>query len=95
MGNIFKFIVVAIALLTAQSASAQYISYSVARQSYGEDPAVNNYLSARYDYLLQTNLRFRSYRMWKECRTINFSPELHAGCIGSFDKFEPILPGAR
>ena len=52
---------------------------------------MNNYLSARYDYLLQTNPRYRAYRMWKECRTINFSAELHASCIASFDQYTPVI----
>jgi hypothetical protein len=55
-----------------------------------EDPELNNYLSARYDYLLQTNLRFRHYRMWKECHIIDWIP-LHDDCIASFDEYEPIL----
>ena len=58
------------------------------------DPAVNNYLSARYDHLLQTNLRFRRYRMWKECHVITW-PGLYGSCIASFDQYEPLLVGYR
>jgi hypothetical protein len=77
-------------LLTLQgAANAQALRYSVSRQS-REDPAVNIYLSARYDRLLQTNLRFRHYRMWKECHTVTW-PGLHESCIASFDLYEPFL----
>jgi hypothetical protein len=90
-----RFSLLAIAALIGLStlqdgAYGQGISYSVGRYRYIEDPAVNNYLSARYDYLLQTNLGFRHYRMWKECHTINFIP-LHDHCIGTFDEYEPII----
>ena len=73
-------------------ADAQYMAYrfSGARQS----PEVNNYLSARYDHLLQVSPRFRHWRMWKECHTIDLPP-LHASCIGSFDQYEPILYSRR
>jgi hypothetical protein len=70
--------------------AAYYMKYSVSR-GHRTSPSVNNYLSARYDFLLQTNPRFRKYRMWKECHTITF-PELRADCIASFDRFEPIIP---
>jgi hypothetical protein len=55
-----------------------------------DDPELNNYLSARYDYLLQTNMRFRHFRMWKECHIINWIP-LHDDCIASFDEYEPVI----
>jgi hypothetical protein len=77
-------------ILTAeQAADAQAIRYSFGRVSRA-DPAVNNYLSARYDHLLQTNRRFRAYRIWKECHTITIR-ELRADCIASFDQYEPII----
>ena len=95
MGKTLGFIVAAAAILVAQTADARSISYRVARHSGRQNPALNNYLSARYDHLLQTNLRFRHYRMWKECHTINFSAELHASCLASFDQYTPIVPGAR
>ena len=34
--------------------------------------------------------RFRAYRMWKECHTINIPP-LRGDCIASFDQYEPVL----
>ena len=72
-----------------QNADARAITYRFV--SHGrEDPQVNVYLSARYDHLLQTNMRFRGYRMWKECHTINW-PDLHRDCIASFDQYEPVL----
>ena len=74
------------------SANAQYMSYRVAYHGYRQSPEVNNYLSARYDHLLQVSPRFRHYRMWKECHTINLPP-LHQSCIASFDQYEPVLPG--
>jgi hypothetical protein len=90
MRNYWKFVLAATTLfLLAQSATAQSISYGLSRR--GESPERNNYLSARYDYLLQTSPRFRAYRMWKECRTINFSAELHASCIASFDQYTPVI----
>ena len=76
-------------------AHSQSMSYSVSRYSPRQDPARNNYLSARYDRLLQTSWRFRRYRMWKECHRVNFTPELHASCIASFDQYEPFLGRRR
>ena len=87
----FPLLVVAAALAIASAqtpANAQGMRYSVHRNAQSQDPALNNYLSARYDYLLETNPAFRSYRMWKECHTINWMP-LHSDCIGSFDQYEP------
>ena len=72
-----------------EAANAQGMSYSLPAPS-REDPAVNVYLSARYDWLLRTNLRFRHYRMWKECHTVNW-PGLREDCIASFDQYEPIV----
>ena len=90
MGNCCKVLLAATTLfLLVQSATAQSISYGLSRR--GESPEMNNYRSARYDYLLQTNPRFRAYRMWKECRTINFSAELRAICLGSFDQYTPVI----
>ncbi len=71
-------------------AHAKSMSYSVHHHRYVESPAANNYRSAQYDYRLQTNLRFRHYRMWKECHTIDWAP-LHGDCLASFDQYEPIL----
>jgi len=77
-----------IMLVLASNVRAQYMSYGSSRES----PEMNVYLSARYDHLLQISPRFRHYRMWKECHTINLVP-LHGDCIASFDQFEPVLPG--
>ena len=96
-----KFAPIVFALLIAVSfvhqANAQAMSYSVAPYSYAypyrADPAVNNYLSAVYDHRLQVDLRFRSYRKWKECHIITW-PGLRPACIASFDQFDPVLPGA-
>ena len=74
------------------TANAQYMTYSWGGYRYRESPEVNNYLSARYDYLLQVSPRFRGYHMWKECHTINLPP-LQADCLASFDQYEPMLPG--
>jgi hypothetical protein len=84
-------LVLVVLILLSQSASAQYYMQYRAHRAYRQSPEVNNYLSARYDRLLQTNPRFRRYRMWKECHTITF-PELRADCIASFDQYEPIIP---
>ena len=88
-----KFPLLVIAAIFALSgiqntANAQAMSYGPGRYVSREDPAVNVYLSQRYDNLLATSWRFRRYRMWKECHTINWSP-LHADCIASFDQYEP------
>lgn len=81
-----------IAAAIAPTADAQ-MRYSVTRYGGSRlDPAVNNYLSARYDYRLQVDMRFRSYRKWKECHTITW-PGLQPACLASFDQYEPVLPG--
>ena len=80
----------AAALLVSIAGAAHAAGMSYSFGSRYESPERNNYLSARYDYLLQTNLRFRRYRMWKECHPINW-PSLHAECIASFDQYEPVL----
>ena len=72
---------------SAQAATG--MSYSFGRY---ESPEQNNIWSARYDYLVQTNARFRHYRMWKECHPITW-PGLREHCLGTFDEMEPILPG--
>jgi len=89
----YAWIVLAAVLVVAFTgyADAQSMKYRLAGQGSRESPEVNNYLSARYDRLLQTSPRFRKYRMWKECHTINLPP-LHASCIASFDQYEPVLP---
>ena len=90
-----RFMLLAFAVLSAvtmleSTADARAISYTVSNSRYFEAPERNNYLSARYDYLLQTNYRFRRYRMWKECHPINWIP-LHNSCIASFDQYEPFI----
>ena len=79
--------VIALGCLMAE-ASAQSMSYSLS-----ESPEENVRKSQWYDYLLSINARFRTYRIHKECSLINYSLELHQGCIVSFDTYEPIQPG--
>jgi hypothetical protein len=89
-----KFAALAAALMIVGSlasvAHAQPMSYSFGGYRDRADPAVNNYLSAQYDRLLQVDMRFRSYRMWKECHIINWAA-LHGDCLASFDQYEPVL----
>lgn len=59
-----------------------------------ETPAENVIRSQRYDHLVQVNLRFRAYRIVKECGPIG-DPQLHADCVASFDVYEPIAPYAH
>ncbi len=83
-----------IAVAIVPNADAQ-MRYRVSGQAGSRlDPAVNNYLSARYDYLLQTNPRFRAYRKWKECHIITW-PGLRGSCLASFDQYEPVLVAYR
>src|SRR5689334_1635074 len=92
MGTLSRMIIAAAIVVSFTGyADAQYMAYRFAGHSQRETPEVNNLLSARYDHLLQVSPRFRTYRMWKECHTINLQP-LHVDCIASFDQFEPILP---
>jgi hypothetical protein len=70
------------ALSTA--ASAQNMSYRFA-----QSPQENVAASQRYDYLLETNLSFRHYRMRKECGPIRGDVSLHGNCLASFDQYEP------
>jgi hypothetical protein len=79
-----------LALAMSAPASAQSMRYSWSVPGGRADPAVNNYLSARYDRLLQISPRFRRYRMWKECHTITW-PGLRQSCLASFDQYEPVL----
>ena len=73
------------------AASAQSMRYSFAPVPGSRmDPAVNNYLSARYDYRLRVSPRFRAYRMRKECGPITW-PGLRQQCLASFDQYEPVL----
>lgn len=74
-----------------QPVAAKSIGYRFAAYRDHESPEMNNYLSARYDHLLQVSPHFRAYRMWKECHTIDIPP-LHDDCIASFDQYEPVLP---
>jgi hypothetical protein len=93
MGRYSRFILAAILIVSFGAyADAQNMSYRFSGYGYRQSPEVNRYLSARYDHLLQVSPGFRRYRMWKECHTINF-PELRGECLGSFDQFEPVLPG--
>jgi len=55
--------------------------------------AANNRESAWYDHLVETNPSFRHYRMRKECGPIT-DPQLHAGCIASFQQYEPTMYGS-
>ena len=92
MGKYSRIVLAAVMVTAfAGSANAQYMSYRVAYHGYRQSPEVNNYLSARYDHLLQVSPRFRHWRMWKECHTIDVQP-LHVDCIASFDQYEPVLP---
>jgi len=50
--------------------------------------------SRQYDRLLQTNRAFRQARMWKECGPIT-DQELHASCIASFDRDEPLVSSSQ
>jgi hypothetical protein len=79
-----------LAVLVLPGAQAQSMSYRVAGYPNRADPAVNNYLSARYDHLLQVSPRFRAYRKWKECHRITW-PGLRQSCLASFDQYEPVL----
>ena len=81
----------------AAPASAQGMSYSYSHWYRGDGPwwqtpAQNIRRSQHYDRLLQVNLRFRRYRMMKECGPIG-DPQLHASCIASFDAYEPVAYG--
>ena len=79
-----------LALAVSGTASAQ-MRYSFApAPGSREDPAVNNYLSARYDRWLQISPRFRAWRMRKECGPITW-PGLRQSCLASFDQYEPVL----
>lgn len=69
------------ALATTASARDMYYSYA-------ESPAENVYLSQHYDYLLETNIAFRHYRMRKECNPID-DMALNQDCLASFDTYEP------
>ena len=69
-------------------ASAQSMRYSLS-----ETPEENVRKSQWYDYLLSINVRFRTYRIHKECNPITFSGALRQGCVISFDIYEPIRPG--
>jgi hypothetical protein len=82
-----------LAVCLIPAAQAQFMSYTLGSVPSRADPMVNNYLSARYDHLLQVSPRFRAYRMWKECHIITW-PGLQPQCIASFDEYEPMLPVA-
>ena len=77
---------IAAAILLASTAGA----YAARGLSYSyESPAQNNYRSAVYDRLLETNMGFRHYRMHKECGPIDFATGLRQDCLASFDQYEP------
>ena len=84
------FVLAAAVCALATAASAQNMSYRIA-----QSPAANNAASARYDYLLETNLTFRHYRMRKECGPIRDDMALHGSCLASFDQYEPWRGRAR
>ena len=77
----------AIGLLASLPAVAQPMRYSY------ETPEQNNYLSAQYDQLLETNMGFRHHRMRKECNPIDFVQALQQDCVASFDQYEPVAAG--
>jgi hypothetical protein len=83
MSPYLRSIVVAAALCGAATAASAQMSYEIM-----QTPEENNYLSQRYDWLLETNFAFRQYRMRKECSPID-DMALHGDCIASFDTFEP------
>lgn len=85
---------IGVTLAPPPASAAKYMKYRWSPSRSWESPERNNYLSARYDYLLQTNRRFRAYRIWKECHTITIPP-LRADCIASFDQYEPVLASYR
>jgi hypothetical protein len=91
MGKYARIALAAVMLVAFAGYADAQMSYRLAGQASRQSPEVNNYLSARYDHLLQVSPRFRHWRMWKECHTINLQP-LHVDCIASFDQFEPVLP---
>jgi hypothetical protein len=76
--------IVAAGLFASLPASAQPMHYNY------ETPEQNVARSAHYDWLLETDLGFRSYRMRKECDPIDFVPALRQDCFASFDQFEPV-----
>jgi|HubBroStandDraft_6_1064221.scaffolds.fasta_scaffold2437022_1 hypothetical protein len=76
-----------IGLLVSLPAMAKSMRYTY------ETPEQNNARSAQYDYLLETNMGFRHYRMRKECNPINFVVALRQDCFASFDQYEPIAAG--
>jgi hypothetical protein len=77
-------------MLFAGSVDAQPMGYSFRGYPSRADPLVNQYLSARYDHLLQVSWRFRRHRMWRECHPISW-PGLRGECLASFDQYEPFI----
>jgi hypothetical protein len=97
MSPLYKSLFVAMLFVaSAGAAHAAAMGYSMGEypRSWRESPEVNIMLSARYDYLVQTNARFRHYRMWKECHPITW-PGLREHCLSTFDEMQPILAGYR
>jgi len=89
MSSLCKSLLVVV-LLASSAATAQAATGMAYSFGGRESPQVNNMLSARYDYLVQTNLRFRHYRMYKECHPITW-PGLREECLSTFDTMQPFL----
>jgi hypothetical protein len=54
------------------------------------NPIANLKEAQEYDRLLETNPSFRMARIQKECGPIT-DPQLHADCVASFNRFEPLV----
>jgi hypothetical protein len=80
---------VVVGLLASFAAQAQPFSYGY--NGPAETPAQNVQQSARYDRLLETNPRFRTYRMRRECSPISFIPGLRQDCFATFERYEPMM----
>jgi hypothetical protein len=80
---------VGLAALTATSVQAAPVPTNPHHHSkWRETPSQNVYKSRQYDHLVATNSNFRASRMRKECGPIG-DPDLRAGCVGSFNVYEP------
>jgi len=77
-----------VALTTASVQAAPVPSKPHQHTRWHETPAQNVRKSQQYDYLVETNGSFRTYRMSKECGPIR-DPELRANCLSSFSSYEP------
>jgi hypothetical protein len=56
-------------------------------------PQQNVMQSRQYDQLLETNRAFRQSRIQKECGPVT-DPQLHASCVASFGRDEPLAGSA-